>query len=561
MRSKATLYLPISPTPTSTSYNLNSASYGHKDIKGARRYGNITRNLNKLKSTNHLIALQELKFDPFENKAFSLEFRDWGRCYSNAPASGKSNRAGTMLLIAPVLCKAYEINQFDLGAPTHGHIQAVLFTPKDPNSELEGFLFINIYLATGARNGSSDAARKYEQLAPLLRLPSGLRTIMCGDFNFVESNDDTTSLNAKNHFLGGTVRDVWEKVLDRFDLHEISQPTHTFIRTTTGPEGFYSSRLDRFYISFSESDYTLHTPTAFLPNVPHTAFNHIQRTMHNSCHAENLFSTCSDHHPLTLSFAPTGTKNKTTAFSIPRWMPYSQIFCDFVRNKILDHEFSNDDPFSKNLFFKQTLREAKKFLLSNPSPSHANRVDKLPGAISILRFFNSRVRILSDLRLLIAKYPNLSDLLVKKNDSANSYNATATRSNIRNYINDIFDTNNISVKRNADDPLANFTPDQRGCINSEIPKQGDNSVPPPIGPFSPLPPTLTTTRKIAALIQPIITTIPSTIFKSKIIVNQREKLSRINKFKLTKSLNHPTQPQSMTIATPTRQILPTKSIP
>jgi hypothetical protein len=166
MNSSASLFLPISPTPTSTSYNLNSASHGHKDNQGARRYGNITRNLNKLKSTNHLIALQETKLDPFENKALQSVFHGWGRCYSNAPASGNSNRAGVMLLIAPVLCKAYEINQFDLGAPTHGHIQAVLFTPKDPNSELEGFLFINVYLATGARNGISDAARKFDQLAP-----------------------------------------------------------------------------------------------------------------------------------------------------------------------------------------------------------------------------------------------------------------------------------------------------------------------------------------------------------------------------------------------------------
>ena len=199
-------------------------------------------------------------------------------CYSNAPESNNGNstrRAGLLLCISPLFSKAYDISQYDMGRDTYGHTQAVKFSPNSNNSDLVPFLFINLYLATGMRDHVGEDKRKINQLEPLLRVPSGMRTILCGDFNFVEDAVDTTSKNPKNHFLSTDARNVWHRVLDRFNLHEIHQPIHTFLKTVTGPEGYYSSRLDRFYISFSESDYTMHTPSTFLPVIPITAFNRI----------------------------------------------------------------------------------------------------------------------------------------------------------------------------------------------------------------------------------------------------------------------------------------------
>ena len=146
-----------------------------------------------------------------------------------------------MLCISPLYAKAYNISQFDMGSATYGHSQAVLFTPNSRNKDLLPFLFINLYLATGSRDGVGDDQRKIAQLAPLLRLPSGIRTFMCGDFNFIENVTDTTSVNPKSLFLSGHARNVWHRVLDHFDLHEISQPIHSFIRTSSDCDLVYST--------------------------------------------------------------------------------------------------------------------------------------------------------------------------------------------------------------------------------------------------------------------------------------------------------------------------------
>ena len=259
-----------------------------------------------------------------------------------------------------------------MGIDTYGHTQAVKFSPNSNNSDLLPFLFINLYLATGARDKIGEDQRKIKQLNPLLRLPPGMRTFVCGDFNFIEDAVDTTSASPKNHFLSTNARNVWHRVLDRFNLHEIHQPIHTFLKTVTGPEGFYSSRLDRFYINFSESDYTMHTPTAFLPNIPLTAFNRISNAISGPPQRVDFFKLCPDHHPVSLAFVSTlPSKNKKRPFSIPRWMPLSPTFTNFVRSEFQNHAFTAADlanPFAKNRIFKNILRKAKQLFYDNPPP-------------------------------------------------------------------------------------------------------------------------------------------------------------------------------------------------
>jgi exonuclease III len=465
--------LNINAIPTSTSYNLNSLSYHHTTNKGARRHRNILKNIKKLAQKNHILAFQETKLNPYEYNALKTVLVGWTLCFSNAPESNNGNttrRAGLLLCISPLFSKAYDISQYDMGKDTHGHTQAVKFSPNSNNGDLVPFIFINLYLATGVRDNVGEDKRKINQLEPLLRIPSGLRTILCGDFNFIEDAVDTTSASPKNHFLSTDARNVWHRVLDRFNLHEIHQPIHTFLKSVTGPEGYYSSRLDRFYISFSESDYTIHTPTTFLPIIPITAFNRISNIKNDSYRADFL-AVCPDHHPVSLAFASTApSNNKKKPFSIPRWMPLSPVFTNFIRSEYQNYAFTDADlanPFKRNAIIKKISRTAKKFYYDNPPPSHSNKIDLLPGAIRLLRLFDSRVRVLSDISSIADTSPRLAELLVSNSGPGGKFDTIATRKKISFFIHIIFDAYNVKMSRDDSDPLACFTPDANGCLSSQ----------------------------------------------------------------------------------------------
>ena len=66
----------------------------------------------------------------------------------------------------------------------------------------------------------------------------------------------------------GETEAIWSRVKNHLKLHEIAQPNHTHYTLSPDPKNTRTSRIDRFYISFSEADKLIFTPAAYTTYIP-----------------------------------------------------------------------------------------------------------------------------------------------------------------------------------------------------------------------------------------------------------------------------------------------------
>jgi exonuclease III len=302
-------------TPHLLSYNVNSLSYYTTSESGLRRKGQILDALGAFIKEADIICLQETNLAPSEK--FALTHLPGCTIAHNNFDIGQ---AGTLIIDTPRVNKFFTGSDVSLPPAVRGHIQLRRYTPKDPARS--PFQVFNFYLKSG-----SDFSAKEKLLTSLLEarppLEEGsLPTFVCGDLNFVESVDDTTSANPR--LPTAEFSKVWENFKDRFGLSEVAHDAHTYFHYTADPTSPYSrsSRLDRVLVPSALASHPLFSPAV---NIPHhlTNFSVGRRT------TRDCFS---DHLPIRLSFLGEALRAPGRP-TIPQWLAESPTFEKTLREK------------------------------------------------------------------------------------------------------------------------------------------------------------------------------------------------------------------------------------
>ena len=126
---------------------------------------------------------------------------------------------------------------------------------------------INIRLLTLSSDKVSVQEAQIAHLRKALSLAPTMYTIMCGDFNFVDRPQDTTSP------FSPTSRPHWESLLRERGLADVVCDVHSFFHRPRLDLAFThlvprSARVDRFYISHSEADLAIVKPLSSLYKNP-----------------------------------------------------------------------------------------------------------------------------------------------------------------------------------------------------------------------------------------------------------------------------------------------------
>ena len=292
------------PHPRISCYNANSVSAYHNTDASTARHNRIVANIRALALVSEFILIQEAHLNHLDTFTFFSILPDWTCLYSN-----KSNgRAGTVTLISPKITDTHKPTKLPISPDAAGHVLPVLLTPYDSTDY--SFLVLNLYLATGKQQ----AARLASQLRAAAAIPSADYNFAGGDLNFVEDAADTTG--SEPHRLPAYAKGAWDSFLMHFRLSEAVQSLHTYFTISTNITNSHSSRLDRLFHSYSESDLALFQPLAHIPAIPHsvlTAFRSLDIAEQTTAkQAETSEQTAlrksrsaSDHLPVHLSFIST----------------------------------------------------------------------------------------------------------------------------------------------------------------------------------------------------------------------------------------------------------------
>lgn len=374
---KLTSTLPI---PTITTYNVTSLStYAKLGEPSHIRKMRITEDIIHLAKQADIILLQETKLDYYDRSTI-LEHKlpGWKLVYNNHPDNThdpQHNRAGTLTLLSPHITQHYTLTEDKLPRKVRGHIQSIKLTgiPRDGSITPMPFRIINVYLATGAGLHK----RRKKQMKALNTLPTDCHTFIGGDFNFVETHDDTTNFSAYHHLQPKTQK-LWDTFINKHKLWEVPQPHHTQI--ALNQEEPRTSRIDRIYITHNEADCSLHTPQSHITNTPHS----IIRTINNSHTADNTH--IGTHAAVTLTFR-TQTKTKHHKYKLPPWVTSTQAYQEIFR-KEWEQIPATSCPFEQETQFKRTAKKAHRIFKNRKQElvtGEAENICLLTSAICLLR--------------------------------------------------------------------------------------------------------------------------------------------------------------------------------
>ena len=367
----------ILPTHEFISWNVNSLSAHPNKPAGIARRNNITRNLRALMQKTKIFCLQETHLNYKDTIALATTFGKWLRIYNNG-----DGRKGTMMLIAPSILKHYHVRDITPSSIVRGRVQVVNFIPKNDSTGASPFKVINCYFPTGGKALNSRRIKIFDEIR---KLTEEMHTFLMGDLNFIDHDDDTTNPDPKSNFgLSIAAKDAWESLLESYDLREVHQPVHTFVRTNEDKsKPHHSSRLDRAYISHSEADQTLFTPTTYLPAITHNA---ISASKNSEDGKKNIYAAASDHFPLALRFVSTAPSKKRD-FNIPAWVGKTPTFkSHFEANWPAKADRLPNCPFVVELAFKkQIIRSAKHILKTPTNKAMTDSISMLTRAISVFR--------------------------------------------------------------------------------------------------------------------------------------------------------------------------------
>ena len=163
------------------------------------------------------------------------------------------------------------------------------------------------------KTGQNKATLQEDLVRSMLGADSSIDTFLCGDFNFVESSEDTTGPFASPP---AAFLDAWANFKAKFSVSEVPHSAFTWFHLTADPTSPHSqaSRLDRFLVPSSLFSNPLVTTDVSIFSHPSNYRPH------------SAIRTCfSDHLPIALSFHGLATRLPHSS-RIPQWVAESPEF-------------------------------------------------------------------------------------------------------------------------------------------------------------------------------------------------------------------------------------------
>ena len=350
------------PTLKGCTHNLNGL---HPGARRPAAYKRKAANVKALVSSHDFTFFQELKLSHtgagYLASIVPPSFRE--HVYTSVSTAGSG---GVGIVLAPEVGEHYKARTIHLPNSLRGSIIALRLVPRDTTTGAPDLVLVNVYIAAGDRY-----ARKTQQLQ-LLRehlMPSDF-LIMGGDFNFVEDKHSDTASASKYYDTTAKFRKEWDRLRDHFSLKEVHQGMHTYFEIDSALSTASSSRLDRFYISYSEADWAATSPSAYIANMPYTLLHSAYTATIGGTGLLSILEDMRDGHerkvgipdhlPLTLSFKPTTAPAETRGPSIPRWVAEDTSFTALfeARWQAMTLSLDPDAPFIVQDCFKQCLYDA-----------------------------------------------------------------------------------------------------------------------------------------------------------------------------------------------------------
>ena len=405
----------ITPTPSIITYNCRSLSaYSLGRAWVSRRRKRIIENLIYLSRNNQIIHLQETKLLPHENLTLAIPaLSQWGKFYSS-----KSERsAGCVTLVSPSILRDYTPSQIHLDDSLRGHALALNFAPK--HTRMLPFMTLNLYLYAG-----SDQIKKAAMINKLLSIPPKRFCFVSGDFNMIESREDTSS-DTDYHVMGTTLYSAWHSFLEHLNLSEITQSTHTYYHITRDLSKSRTTRLDRHYCSLSEVDLALNIPDSTIAAVPHSILNvfgmitaeQLQEMDADEQQIELMKkSSASDHLPIRLAFR-SSAKVKHSSKKIPVWIARDPRFGARVETLWRQREecIESHDPFDELADFKIILHQASEDvlrMLKKQKEQPVEDLSKFTIGAALLRLVQRKHLDRNKIHNYIKRYPYLNSMII-----------------------------------------------------------------------------------------------------------------------------------------------------
>ena len=418
---------PLDPPPPDTlltvpsvcTYNLNGLSAYSLTVEGKRRAARLRANIAALTASYSVCNFQETHLLPNDQRPFTRI----NPSHTIFTSSLSTSSAGVATVLSPTVLRDYSAHSLELHPALQGYALAILLSPRSHDvAQGRPIVLFNLYL------DSASYTAKITQLHHLLDLvlPNNAIYFASGDFNFVESPDDTSSPHwspPPQRFL-----DAWEEFLIQYQLRELHQPTPTFYRRdTTSSIPHTTSRLDRHYCSLTELDFELLNPSAHLAALPHgllTSNGGVDTLYHRH--------QGSDHLAVGARFTPFSPDGNTKRQGVPSWVARDPAFAPTFQC-LWEKGETSGDAFAELARLKSTLIAAKSVVLKRRAAIKDRKLTatgQLAVGIKLLRLLAAKTLT----RTTAKRYAATYHFLQQCSDPAGDLDPTL----LRDHLNSLF---------------------------------------------------------------------------------------------------------------------------
>ena len=242
------------PHPRVVFHNVNSISNYASQPRTYIRHNKILKHITSINKTADIVCLQETHTATDEKRALSSQFAQTHLIFYINLYKG---RAGVITLVNRRFASGFDIAQVPLDPSLDGRALALNFNSKHfPNNIRASFTCVNLYLTSG--NKAALRIQQLETLEPLLDPRRVL--IIGGDFNMVDQIEDRAG--SVDNILKGPCLEKWNNFLDKLQLREVHQTSHTHFTFSSSIGKSNSAKLDRIYTSLWDSEIAALEPQA-----------------------------------------------------------------------------------------------------------------------------------------------------------------------------------------------------------------------------------------------------------------------------------------------------------
>ena len=380
--------LPLSssslPIPSILSYNVHSLSFYSSDSRSLLRRTLIHSSVSDFAKDHDIICLQETHLASSETFAFA----SLPNCIISRNNLDMSH-AGTLIIDTPSIIATHEGSDVPLPPIARGRVQLRRYLPR--SNTHSPFQLFNVYFKSGG-----DFSFNASLIKAISNVDRSIPTFLCGDLNFIESRDDSTS--ASPLLPPTSFVNAWDTFKALFNLFDPLHTSHTFYHISNNPTSPYSwsSRLDRFLIPSSLAHNPTITPFVSIPN------HHTNLKVASS----NRLSSFSDHLPIHLTYESDDTSQRGP--SIPTWLASSPEFAANLRK--LWTPSNRAGAYSQLRSYKKVLFKAAKVTREEKIKTQSKPLS-LSHHLTLLRQIQSVTQNSSTISSIISLSPSLSSLV------------------------------------------------------------------------------------------------------------------------------------------------------